>query len=67
MGFERPESMQAFGQAIVNAGDKKCFVQVSATWCGPCQLIKDQMEQLSSDMADSYAFVYVDVDKCDQV
>ena len=67
MVFEYPEDMAAFGQAVVKAGEKKSFIQVSASWCGPCQQIKDEMAQLSEELKDSYVFIYVDTDKCEEI
>ncbi len=67
MPFAKPNDIQEFGSAISGAGDKKCFVQVSAAWCGPCQLIKDEMEALSVEMADTYVFIYADCDKIDDL
>lgn len=67
MPFEKPNDMGEFRTLVMGLGEKKCFVQVSTEWCGPCQGIKVQMEQLSTDLADSYVFVYIDCDKCEQM
>ncbi len=67
MPFAKPETLQEFGELIRNAGDKKCFVQCSAEWCGPCQLIKDDMEALSVELADNYVFIYADCDKMEEI
>ena len=42
-------------------------MQVSAAWCGPCQLIKDDMAKLADDYAANYDYIYVDVDKCEGI
>ena len=52
---------------VAAANSKKCFVQVSAEWCGPCQGIKDDMAQMATDFADQYTFIYIDCDKCEQM
>ena len=67
MPFSYPENVQDFFAAVAAAGEKKSFVQVSAAWCGPCQLIKDDMATLTAELDASYAFIYVDVDKCPEV
>ena len=50
-----------------SSGDKKVFCQVSATWCGPCQLIKDEMAAMAEEFDASYVFCYIDVDKCPEI
>ena len=67
MPFVYPETMQEFKSAVTGAGEKKTFVQVSAAWCGPCQLIKDDMTALAEEFDSSYVFVYADVDKLEEV
>ena len=67
MGFERPEDTAAWKTVVGNAGDKLVFLQFSAGWCTPCQLIKDDMEKLSEEMADKYVFIYTDMDNCEEV
>ena len=63
MPFENPEDMGAFRTLVMADASQKMFCQVSAASCGPCQLIKDDMEALSNDPSESYKFVYIDVDK----
>uniref|UniRef100_A0A7S3HY81 Thioredoxin domain-containing protein n=2 Tax=Choreotrichia TaxID=141411 RepID=A0A7S3HY81_9SPIT len=67
MPFQHPQSLQEFFGAVTGAGEKKVFVQVSAEWCGPCQLIKDDMATLAEDLAETYVFVYADVEKMEEV
>ena len=63
------EDTGAFQQAIIAAtkAGKKAFCQISAAWCGPCQMIKDDMVVLAEDYDATYAFIYVDVDKCEGI
>ena len=67
MPFESPENMNEFKALVVASGknNKKCLVQVSTTWCGPCEGIKDDMAQMSTDFAEQYTFIYIDCDKCE--
>ena len=67
MPFEKPENMGDFRTIVMGAGEKKCFVQVSTEWCGPCQGIKEDMATLAEDMAENYIFIYIDCDKCEQM
>ena len=67
MTFIYPETIDEFRSAIMNAGTKKTLVQVSASWCGPCTLIKDDMAALAEEFDSSYVFVYCDVDKLEEI
>ena len=65
MPFVCPEDMGEFRTAVMGAS--KCFVQVSTSWCGPCQGIKEDMAALAEEFAANYTFVYVDCDKCEEM
>ena len=67
MPFQYPNSIAEFQQAIIGAGDKKAFVQVSASWCGPCTMIKDDLAALATEFDANYVFVYCDVDKMEEI
>ena len=43
-----------------------CIVDFTATWCGPCQRVGPEFENLASQMH-NIKFFKVDVDKNDQV
>uniref|UniRef100_A0A8C7ASQ9 Thioredoxin n=1 Tax=Neovison vison TaxID=452646 RepID=A0A8C7ASQ9_NEOVI len=43
------ESKLAFQEALVGAGDKLVVVDFSATWCGPCKMIKPFFHDVASE------------------
>ncbi|XP_032163454.1 thioredoxin isoform X1 [Mustela erminea] len=60
------ESKIAFQEALVGAGDKLVVVDFSATWCGPCKMIKPFFHSLSEKYS-NVVFLEVDVDDCQDV
>lgn len=50
-------------KAQLNATDKPVIVDFGATWCGPCQRFKPNFAAVAKKYADKANFVYVDVDK----
>ncbi|XP_034871989.1 thioredoxin isoform X2 [Mirounga leonina] len=57
------ESKYAFQEALNSAGDKLVVVDFSATWCGPCKMIKPFFHSLSEKYS-NVVFLEVDVDDC---
>jgi len=57
------ESKYAFQEALNGAGDKLVVVDFSATWCGPCKMIKPFFHSLSEKYS-NVVFLEVDVDDC---
>ncbi|KAL6035940.1 hypothetical protein STEG23_027762, partial [Scotinomys teguina] len=57
---------EAFQEALASAGDKLVVVDFSATWCGPCKMIKPFFHSLSEKYS-SVVFLEVDVDDCQDV
>lgn len=55
------EAKKTFGDLI--RGDKPVLVDFFATWCGPCQMMKPILKELSGKVGDRAAIVEVDVDK----
>ncbi|EAW59060.1 TXN isoform 2 [Pan troglodytes] len=43
------ESKTAFQEALDAAGDKLVVVDFSATWCGPCKMIKPFFHDVASE------------------
>uniref|UniRef100_A0A9L0SIS3 Thioredoxin n=1 Tax=Equus caballus TaxID=9796 RepID=A0A9L0SIS3_HORSE len=57
------ESKSAFQEALNSAGEKLVVVDFSATWCGPCKMIKPFFHSLSEKYS-NVVFLEVDVDDC---
>ncbi|XP_037654230.1 thioredoxin isoform X2 [Choloepus didactylus] len=55
-----------FKSALEDAGDKLVVVDFSATWCGPCKMIKPFFHSLSEKYS-KVVFLEVDVDDCQDV
>ena len=51
-------------ETIAGAGDKLVVIDFTATWCGPCQMIKPAFYALSFEFK-SVVFVSVDVDEAE--
>lgn len=54
-------------KAQLTATDKPVVVDFGATWCGPCQKFKPNFAAVAKKNADKANFVYVDVDKWQEV
>jgi thioredoxin 1 len=39
------------------------IIEVSATWCGPCQQMKPVVEKLAKELANKYKFAEINVDE----
>uniref|UniRef100_A0A671FWN2 Thioredoxin domain-containing protein n=1 Tax=Rhinolophus ferrumequinum TaxID=59479 RepID=A0A671FWN2_RHIFE len=57
------ESKLAFEEALRSAGNQLVVVDFSATWCGPCKMIKPFFHSLSEKYS-NVVFLEVDVDDC---
>ncbi|XP_036108860.1 thioredoxin-like isoform X1 [Molossus molossus] len=65
--MEKPiDRKYAFQEALNSAGDKSVVVDFSATWCGPCEMIKPFFHFLSVKYS-NVVFLEVDVDDCQNV
>ncbi|XP_023389227.1 thioredoxin isoform X1 [Pteropus medius] len=60
------DSKDAFEEALTSAGSKLVVVDFSATWCGPCKMIKPFFHSLSEKYS-NVVFLEVDVDDCQDV
>jgi thioredoxin 1 len=48
---------------IIEKSDKPVVIDIFATWCGPCMLIKPIFEELSQELGDKYVFAELNVDE----
>ncbi|XP_001509068.1 thioredoxin-like [Ornithorhynchus anatinus] len=60
------QTKEEFEAELKNAGGKLVVVDFSATWCGPCKMIKPFFHSLSEKDPD-VVFLEVDVDDCQDV
>lgn len=47
---------------MVNNG-KPSVIDFSATWCGPCKMMKPIFHKLAAEYADKYNFITIDIDE----
>lgn len=64
--WSRVNQKYAFQEALNSAGEKLVVVDFSATWCGPCKMIKPFFHSLSEKYS-NVVFLEVDVDDCQDV
>lgn len=62
-GIQRPSELTNELQNI-----NKVIVYFTASWCGPCRIIKPTFEKYSDDSKYAQiAFVQIDIDDCDEI
>ncbi|KAK2514927.1 thioredoxin [Columba guinea] len=59
-------SLTEFESELQSAGDKLIVVDFSATWCGPCKMIKPFFHALC-EKYDGVVFIEIDVDDAQDV
>ncbi len=61
---ETANKTETFG-SIIN-GDKPVLVDFTATWCGPCKMMKPVLDELHQKMGDDVRIIKVDIDQSPQ-
>lgn len=52
---------------IVTHSPKPVILDISATWCGPCQQVKPIFEHLAKELSGEYTFGEVNVDESREI
>ncbi len=52
---------ESFGEMI--KGSTPVLVDFTATWCGPCKMMKPVLEELHQRMADKIRIIKIDIDQ----
>ena len=63
--MQHPADDAAFDALVASAGDMPVLMKFSAEWCGPCQMIKGDMEALAAEYDGKMVCIHVDVDNLD--
>lgn len=50
-------------KSVVEEAQKPVIIDVNASWCGPCQMVKPIFEQVARELANDYVFAEVNVDE----
>ena len=59
-------SINIFNNLVINNSNKIIVLKFTATWCGPCQRIKTQYDNLSSEYP-NIVFTEIDVDEMEKL
>ncbi len=61
MSVTKGMSVEQFNQLVTS--DKTVLVDFSATWCGPCKLLKPIIKQVEKENKETLQVIYLDVDE----
>ena len=67
MSFQQVPTLEEFQKQLADAGDKPVFVDFFATWCGKCQMLEPELEEIAENNKDKAIFLKVDVEENDEV
>ncbi|MBO9594552.1 thioredoxin [Niabella pedocola] len=57
--------MAATFQTLIN-GEKPVLVDFTATWCGPCKMMKPVLEEVKAKVGENVTIIKVDIDQSPQ-
>ena len=67
MAFKLVENDAQFNELLKQAGDKPVFVDFMAEWCGNCEKIFDNLEELAKKYGEEKAlYLQVNVEECEE-
>ena len=59
--METTNKKESFGELI--KGETPVLVDFTATWCGPCKMMKPVLEQLHQQMGSNLRIIKIDIDQ----
>jgi thioredoxin 1 len=65
--FQHVATKDQFEEVLSKAGDKPVFVDFYATWCGKCEMLKPDLEDIAKSYLDKAYFIKVDVEENEEV
>ena len=53
-----------YDELMSSIGTYKCMLKISTPWCGPCKVVKKNIESIENEYPD-VSFIDIDADDCD--
>ncbi len=61
--FKQAVTVDDFKTMVSEAGDKPIFVDFFATWCGKCQMLEPELEEIAKEYSSKAVFIKVDIEE----